>query len=163
MTGFDYAILAIVGLSISLAVMRGLVQEVMALVGWIAASWLAIHYADSISVYMPKGIPDERLRYLAAMVAIFCGVWLFAALLRITISQFLKATGLNPLDRLLGALFGLARGVLFVLLLVLLSGLTAFPQSSMWRDAMFSPPFEAAAKMAVPWLPKGLAERIKFE
>jgi membrane protein required for colicin V production len=162
-TGFDYAVLVIVGLSILLSVMRGLVQEVMALVGWAVAAWLAIHYAAPISVYMPAGIPDERLRYLAALVAIFAGVWLFSALLRITITQFLKSTGLNPLDRMLGAVFGLARGTLFVLLLVLIAGLTSFPSSRVWRDAMFSPPFEELAKLSLPWLPTALAQRIHYE
>ncbi|KAF0814998.1 Colicin V production protein [Andreprevotia sp. IGB-42] len=163
MTGFDYAVLAIIGLSILLSVMRGLVQEVMALVGWAVAAWLAIYYAAPISIYMPAGIPDERLRYLAALIAIFAGVWLFTALLRITISQFVKSAGLSPVDRLLGAVFGLLRGALFVLLLVLVAGLTSFPASSTWRNAMFSPPFEALARLSLPWIPQALAERIKFD
>ncbi|GAB7125721.1 CvpA family protein [Silvimonas sp. JCM 19000] len=163
MTLFDYLVLAILGLSILLSVMRGLVQEVMALVGWAASAWLAFHYASAVALFMPQALPTAELRYLAALVLIFFASWLFCSLIRITLGQFLTATGLKPLDRLAGSLFGLARGFLFTLMLVLLAGLTQVPQSPLWRNAMFSPMFEEAARMTLPWLPQQVAAHIHYD
>ncbi|WP_432720324.1 CvpA family protein [Jeongeupia wiesaeckerbachi] len=163
MTGFDYVVLAVLGLSILLSVMRGLTQELLALAGWVISAWLALNYAAPISHHMPAALPNEGLRYLAALVSIFCAAWLLTAIVRITLNQFLKATGLKPVDRLLGSVFGLIRGGLFVVLLVLAGGLTGLPKSELWRDAMFSPLFEQAARMTLPWLPASLAGHVSFD
>lgn len=163
MTYFDYIVLAIVGLSILLSVMRGLVQELLALAAWVLSFWLASNYAGEGMAWMPAGLPNDGLRYLAAFLAIFCAVWLATAIVRITLNQFLQVTGLKPLDRLLGAGFGLARGALLVLTLVLVAGMTSLPQTPDWRNAMFSPMFVEAAQTAKPWLPVALAERIHFD
>lgn len=163
MTVFDYAVLAIVGLSILLAVMRGLTQELLALAAWALSFWLASKYAGISVRWVPAGLPNESLRYMAAFLAIFCVVWLLSAIVRITLNQFLRASGLKPLDRLLGSGFGLLRGVLLSLMLVMVAGMTSLPRSPDWRNAMFSPLFEEAAQRAKPWLPTGLASRIRFD
>ncbi|MDR3429099.1 MULTISPECIES: CvpA family protein [Silvimonas] len=163
MTGFDYIVLGILGLSILLSVMRGLVQEVMALAGWAVSAWLAFHYSTLAAPYMPAAIPSPELRYLAALVLVFFASWIVCSLLRLTLAQFLKVSGLRPLDRLLGAGFGLVRGFLFALMLVLIAGLTSLPKSPLWRNAMFSPLFEQAAVMALPWLPQDLAGHIHYD
>jgi membrane protein required for colicin V production len=76
--------------------------------------------------------------------------------------MLLSAVGLAPLDRLLGAVFGVARGVLVAWVAVLLSGLTALPQQQWWRQALLAPPFETAVLAAKPWLPADLAKRIRY-
>lgn len=163
MTVFDYAVLTIIGLSILLSVMRGLMQEVLALSAWVISFWLASKYAGDGMSWMPEGLPSDSVRYAAAFLAIFCAVWLASAIVRITLNQFLKVSGLKPLDRLLGAVFGLSRGVLLVLMLVLIAGMTRFPQSVEWRNAMFSPLSEEVALRAKPWLPDELSRRIRFD
>lgn len=163
MTVFDYVVLSIIGLSILLAVMRGLTQELLALAAWVLSFWLASTYANTVENWMPAGLPSETLRYLAAFIAIFCAVWLLSAITRITLNQFLRAAGLKPLDRLLGAVFGLLRGMLLSLMLVMVAAMTSLPKSPDWRNAMFSPLFEEAAQRAKPWLPTGLASRIRFD
>lgn len=163
MTVFDYAVLTIIGLSILLSVMRGLAQEALALAAWVLSFWLASRYAGDGMNWMPDGLPNDSMRYVAAFLAIFCAVWLASAIVRVTMNQFLKASGLKPLDRFLGAVFGLSRGVLLVLMLVLIAGMTRFPQSQDWRNAMFSPLCEEIALQAKPWLPAELSSRIRFD
>jgi membrane protein required for colicin V production len=82
--------------------------------------------------------------------------------LRWLATLLLKASGLRPLDRVLGALFGVARGALVVLVLVLLAGLTPLPQQQWWRQALFAPPLETAVLAVMPWLPPELAKRIRY-
>ncbi|QLI82914.1 CvpA family protein [Chitinibacter fontanus] len=163
MTQFDYVALTVLGLSMLLSVMRGLTQEILALLAWVLSFWAATQFAETAAVWMPQSIPLDSIRYIAGFVVVFFVAWLLSAIVRITINQFLSATGLKPVDRFLGAAFGIVRGFLLMLTLVVLAGLTSFPKSTVWRNAMFSPLFEQSAEFVKPWLPVVLASRVKFE
>ena len=115
MTAFDYAVLLVVGVSILLSVMRGFLREVMALLAWVVAFWVANLYTASLAPMLPQSIPTPELRLLAAFVAIFLATLLVMTLISITVSHFLKAIGVGPFDRALGAVFGFARGMVIVL------------------------------------------------
>lgn len=163
MTIFDYVVLVVIGLSVLLAVLRGGVSEILSLAAWLFGFWLAQRYAGMVGAMLPPDVPSPELRLIAGFVGILLGVWFCSAIIRITVSQFVKATGLAPVDRMIGALFGVARGVLMVLAMVIVAGMTSLPHQRMWRDAMFSPPFEAMAIALKPWLPAQFASYIKFE
>ncbi|MBV8467336.1 MAG: CvpA family protein [Burkholderiales bacterium] len=163
MTSFDYVVLVVVGLSVLLAVLRGGVSELLSLASWVLGFWLAQRYAAVAAQFLPHDIVQPELRLIAGFVGILLAVWFISAIVRVTIAQFVKAAGLAPLDRVIGAVFGLARGLLICLALVIVGGLTSLPRQPVWRNAMFSPPFEAAALALKPWLPKELASRLHFE
>lgn len=163
MTAFDYAVLVIVGLSVIVSVWRGAVREVLALVSWVAAFLAAQAYAGAVSTYLPESVSNASLRLLVGFVSVFLVVLLLAALLAITFSKLVRSVGLGPVDRGLGAIFGLLRGILVVLTLVLLCGLTAAPKFPVWREAMLSPPLEAVAISVRPFLPAELSRRISYE
>jgi membrane protein required for colicin V production len=163
MTVFDYAVLAILGLSVIISVWRGAVREVLALASWIAAFLAAQTYAGPVAAYLPDSVPNASLRLLGGFVIVFLIVLLLTALLAIAISKLVRAAGLGLVDRGLGAIFGLVRGMLVVLTLVLLCGLTAAPRVPAWREAMLSPPLEAVAMSVKPFLPDELSRRISYE
>jgi membrane protein required for colicin V production len=163
MTAFDYVVLGIVGLSIIISVWRGAVREVLALASWIAAFVAAQAYATPAAAYMPGALENPALRLLAGFVLVFVLVIALTTLAAYAISRLVRAAGLGPLDRALGAVFGFLRGILIVLTLVLLGGLTAAPRSPAWRDAMLSPPLEAFAAVVKSFLPGELARRIDYE
>lgn len=162
MTSFDYAALAIVGTSILLSMMRGFLRESLSLAGWLAAFMVAKLYTTELAPLLPQAIPTQSLRLLAAFVLLFLATLLIGSLLAIALSEVFKKIGLVWLDRWLGALFGLTRGVMILGVLVLLAGLTNIPQDARWRNAMFSAPLEALVMNALPWLPKGIASHIKY-
>jgi len=163
MTAFDYAVLIIVGFSILLSVMRGMLRELLALLSWVVAFWVGNIFSVQLAPMLPAAIPNDALRYLAAFVILFALTLLVMSLITIALSETIKALGLGPADRLLGTVFGLLRGMLIVTILVLLSGLTSLPHQPFWRNAMFSAPLEAVAQMTLPWLPADLAKRINYE
>jgi membrane protein required for colicin V production len=163
MTVVDYAALAIVGLSALISVWRGAVREVLALAAWFAAFMAAQAYAPVAALYLPDSIENPALRLLAGFVCIFVLVLVLTTLVAAAISALVKSAGLGPLDRGLGAIFGVARGMLVVIILVLLCGLTTFPRTPPWRDAMLSPALEAAAVSVKPFLPYELARRIDYD
>lgn len=163
MTSFDYAVLAIIGLSMLLSMMRGFVREVLSLAGWVAAFFVAKIYTLELVPLLPQSIPTESLRYLAAFLMLFLATLLVCSLLTIALSQIFKKIGLGWLDRILGAVFGVARGVLILGVLVFLAGLTSLPQDVRWRNAMFSAPLEAMVNSLLPWMPEQIAKRIKYD
>ena len=163
MTVFDYAVLAIVLFSVVLSVIRGLVREVLALIAWAAGFIAASVFAADIAALLAPEVPDERLRLLTAFVGIFLAVLLGMSLLALLVSKLVKGAGLGLEDRVLGGVFGLARGGLIVTVLVLAAGLTALPRQPEWRDAVLSGPFETFAGHVKSWLPARLAQRITYD
>lgn len=163
MTAFDYIVLAIIGLSVFLSIMRGMVKEVLSFVGWVAAFLVAKTYTVQLVPLLPKAIPTETLQYLAGFVILFLATLLISSLLAIALSQIFKTAGLGWVDSALGAVFGTLRGILIVGVLVLLGGLTDLPKEPVWRSAMFSAPLEAMVINAFPWMPKAMVDHVKFE
>jgi membrane protein required for colicin V production len=162
MTGFDYAMLGIVGLSILISVWRGLVREVISLLSWLVALWIAARFAVVFADWMPAAITNPSARYVAAFATLFLGTIIVLELIGVLVAKLLRAVGLSFIDRLLGAIFGMARGVLIAWVLTLLGGLTALPQRDWWRDSVFAPPLQAAVLAARPLLPDEIAKRIKY-
>ncbi|MDK2126192.1 CvpA family protein [Parachitinimonas caeni] len=163
MTVFDYLVLSILGISVLISVLKGGVSEIISLAAWVLAFWLARTFTADVAAQLPPDIPTAELRLLAAFLAIFLGVWFISAIIRITISQLIKAADLAAIDRVIGAMFGVLRGLLLITVLVLLAGLTPLPKNPVWRNAMFSAPFEAVAQSLIPWLPDALAKRIHYD
>lgn len=163
MTSFDYSVLLVIGISIVVSIMRGALREVLALAGWLAAIYIAKTYAMQLIPLLPADIPTEALKILAAHVIVFFGVLLVATLLTIALSSLIRKIGLNWLNRGIGAVFGFARGLLIVSVLVFLAGLTSLPKDARWTNAMFSSPLEALVKTALPFMPKIVANHVKYD
>ncbi|MFA6178939.1 MAG: CvpA family protein [Methylophilaceae bacterium] len=163
MTSFDYAVLAIIGLSVLLSIMRGFIREILALASWVAAFFVAKIYTLELAPLLPQSIPSESLRFMAAFIILFLATLLVCSLLAIALSQLFKNMGLSWLDRMLGVIFGLARGLIIVGVLVFLAGLTSLPQDTRWRSAMFSAPLEAMVLSAMPWFPNDIAKHVKYD
>lgn len=162
MTGFDYAVLAALLLSVLLGGFRGMIREVIHLGGWIAALLLAVGFAGAFSAALPQELGHPALRLAAAFAILFLGTLLVTSALALVLGELVKSAGLGLADRLLGAGFGLARGVVIVLGCVLLAGLTTLPREPFWKQALLSPPLETAALMVVPLLPEELGRKIRF-
>ncbi len=161
MTWFDYAVIAIVGLSVLLAVIRGVVREIAALAGWVAALILSSLFAQELALLLP-GTLSPMLRTAIAYLVIFLGVLLLAGFAGVLLAKLFRAAGLGLADRAVGAFFGLMRGVLIVCVGVMLAGLTSLPKEPFWREAALSGPVETAVLAAKPVLPTDLAQRIRY-
>jgi len=162
MTVFDYLFLGLLAISALVGLWRGLVSEVIALVGWIAALLAAWLYAADVAPLLGGIISQEHWRHVAAFALVFVGVLLIAACLRFLLRELLRAAGLGSVDRFFGTLFGFARGLLIALVLVVVGGLTGMTREPWWAESLFAPPLETAVIAAKPWLPEVVAERIRF-
>jgi membrane protein required for colicin V production len=163
MTLVDITVMVIVGLSILVSLIRGLVREVLALAAWIVAFLAANLLAAPVAPWLPDAMPSEELRLLAAFACVFVVVLLAMSVLAMLASKLVKSAGLGLEDRLLGGAFGFARGMLVVMVVVLLAGLTSLPRQPVWRNAVLSGPLETLAIHSKAWLPADLAQRITYD
>ena len=163
MTLVDIAVGVIVGLSVLLSIIRGLVREVLALAAWVVAFLSANLLAAPVAPWLPDAIPTEELKLLVGFICVFLAVLIAMSVLAILASKLVKSAGLGVEDRLLGGAFGLARGMLVVMIIVLLAGLTSLPQQAVWRNAVLSGPLETLAVHSKVWLPADLAQRITYD
>ena len=163
MTEFDYLVLGILGLSVLLSILRGAIREVLSLLTWVAAFYLANRHAEDVVVYLSWAdqwsVPMRALSGFAAvfLLVLACG-WVLTRLL----SKLVSAAGLGWFDRTLGIVFGVVRGVLAVLVLVILAGLTSIPQKPFWKDAMLSAHAEDAVRIFKPHLPPSVVKWVRF-
>jgi len=162
MTIFDYVAITIIAASLLLGLWRGVVGELIALAAWVLAFFAAIEFGAHVGAAVFTGIADSGLRTLPGCAAIFVGVLVLMALLRLAVSGLIKALGLSVSDRILGLMFGIVRGVLICIVLVAVGGLTAAPKQPWWTSAALSAPLETVVLGFKPWLPDDLAKRIRF-
>ena len=163
MTWLDYAVIGVIAISVVLGAWRGLVREVISILGLVIAFLAANLFAGPVGAAMPEAIPTPELRVAAAFIAVFFGSLLVTSLLGLVLSKAMHAVGLEGLDRMAGAIFGISRGALFVLAGALLAGLTSAPRQAFWKDS-FSGAYLAQAALTVkPLLPQTLTERMRYD
>lgn len=162
MTGFDFVVLAILLASMVVSMMRGLVREVLSLLAFAAAFVSAVWWGpwgyEALTPYIETGL----LRMAVAYLGIFIGVLLIVGTINLALSTLIRSTGLAPADRGLGAMFGLARGLLIILILVVAAGYTPLPAEAWWRTAMFSSLSEQAVVGLKRQLPPEVGEWIPY-
>ncbi len=160
MTEFDYSLIAIVVFSLLLGLWRGVVYEVLSILGWPLAFMLSRYWAPGLVEIFP--VKSEAVRVALAYGLVFVAALLVWAMLVWLVSKLVAAIGLGWIDGMLGALFGVLRGALIILVLVWLAGMTKLPEQMFWREAKLSHGAEQVALMTKSWLPDNIAQRIKY-
>ena len=130
----DWAIIAVLGLSILLSLWRGFVREAVSLAGWIAAFVVANMFVGEMATFLQQWIANVTGRYVAAYALLFAGMLMVAGIVGKLSAQVVKVTGLTLLDRFLGTVFGFARGIIIVLVVVYVLRQLAPPQNLLWLD-----------------------------
>lgn len=133
MTFVDWTLLAILGLSLAIGAWRGLVFEVLSVFVWIAAFVLAQWYAPDVAAKLPMAGTAQSLRYAAGFVLVFVGTAFVAGLLVQLIKKMVASVGLRPVDRTLGAIFGLLRGAILLLAIAVVMNMTALRNQADWQ------------------------------
>ena len=153
----DIGIIALVFLSSVIGIFRGLVREVLSLVAWVAAFYIAFRFHGELASYL-SSIEPESLRNGAAFLGVFFIVLIGFSLFNYVVAKLVDSTGLSGTDRTLGVIFGVARGAAIVLVLVVLAGLTPIPDSNPWKKSTLIPHFQQAGQWLKGYLPADFAK-----
>lgn len=127
--------LAVLLASLLLGMWRGLVYEVLSVLGWIAAFVVAQWLAAEVGAALPMGDSGEALRYAAGFALVFVAAVFAGGFVAWLTKKLVEAVGLRPVDRALGGLFGLVRGVVIVLALAVVVQLTGLKTAPWWQES----------------------------
>jgi membrane protein required for colicin V production len=158
----DYCLIGLIAISALIGLSRGLIREVFSLVIWGTALWVGLHYNHIFAARLEQAIPLASARLAVSFLVIFIGILLLGGMLAFLVGKLVVTTGLGGTDRLAGLLFGVARGVLLVAVLVLVAGVTPLPAEPWWKQSKLIPPFQSLALWLRTQIPSGLAAQVKF-
>ena len=137
----DVVILMIVAVSCLFGLGRGFVRETLSLLSWIAAIVVARIYAQSLAPLFAGWVDSDTMQYVVAFALLFIVVLIAGAVVISLFGRLVSATGLKLTDRLLGAVFGVARGIVLCMLLVFI-GNDVFATEVWWQSSRFIPQLE---------------------
>jgi membrane protein required for colicin V production len=157
----DYVIIGIIALSALIGLARGLIREVISLAVWIvavAAAWL---FYQPVAAELEPWIATPSVRIGAAVLLLIIGVLILGAVIAWLLTTLVDKTGLSGTDRLLGIVFGAARGAVLVAILVFLASLTPVTQDPWWQESDLLVHFQILADWMLAQVPPDVTERIK--
>ncbi len=162
MTVVDFGIVTIIAVLLVLGLIWGFVKIAIALGTWLAASTISFSFAPNLAASMLTSIESPPLRLAAAMGILFVLTIMLGALVSFIVRQFISKTGLSGLDRVLGLLIGGSLGMMVVIALVFVAGLTNAPSYSWWQASLLIERFEVLALWIQGYLPADIARYFSY-
>ncbi len=134
----DIVILIVIVFSLAFGLWRGLIKEVLSLLTWIAALLVSRVYSEPLAGLMTGMVENEGIRYVSAFAILFFVVMMLGTFLNSLMSKLLSVAGLKLADRLLGAGFGMARGVIIVLVIMFIANMFV-SETELWHQSQLVP------------------------
>lgn len=159
MSWLDLVIIGIILISALISLVRGFVKESISLVSWILAGFIAFRYFSALAELLLPYVESPTIRTGVAFSVLFVFTLIVGAIINFMASQMVSKTGLSGTDKTLGMVFGAARGVLIVTLIVLLGSLTPMPEEAWWQDAGTIKYFSQLANWLKDILPQDISGR----
>lgn len=157
----DYVIIGLIALSALIGFSRGLVREVLSLVMWLGAGFIAWTFHKALAVELTPWISTPSVRLGAAFLMLVFAVLILGAILGHLLGVLVEKTGLTGTDRMLGVVFGTARGALLVAMVVFLAAFTPLPEDPWWQESRLIGRFQVLAEQILEQVPADLIERLK--
>ena len=132
LSGVDWGIIVVLSLSTLLSLWRGFVREALSLLGWVAAFLVAHLFVDELALQLSVAIANVTGRYIAAYAILFVSTLVVFTLVVKVATSLVRAAGLSVLDRVLGTIFGFARGVILILVAVYVIKQLVSPADQQW-------------------------------
>ena len=160
MSWVDLIIIAIIIISALISLVRGFVKESISLASWILAGFIALRYFPPLADLLEPYIESPTIRNATGFAILFVTSLIIGAIINYMASQAVSKTGLTGTDKSLGVVFGAARGMLIVTMLVLLAGLTPMPSEPWWNDSAMIEFFTDMANWIKDVMPQDVASRL---
>ena len=152
----DLVLLGVFVLSVLVGLWRGFVFEIVSLLGWLLAYVIANSAGPFLADLVPLGSTDPQVRLWAAYIVVFVLVLLTCTLLARLLRALVSATPLSFVDRLLGGVFGVARGTLILVVVATLVTLSPWAGSTTWKNSHGALWLGLALEGLKPILPQSL-------
>ena len=150
----DYIIAGVIGLSIIISFFRGLLKEAISLITWFLAFIISLKFSPSVSTLFHSMIHSDTARHVIAVLLLFLIVLIIGMLCNKLAHKLVSASGLGLLDRFLGFIFGAARGLLFVIILLLMINVSPYQQSDWAKQSELAPYFQSYVELFKKMMPQ---------
>lgn len=160
MSWLDWALLAVLVVSALVGLWRGLVYEVLSVAGWVLAFVLAQAWAEPASRLLPMEVAAEPLRLAAGFALVFIAVAFAAGLLSWLIKKVVESVGLRPVDRVLGGVFGVVRGLVILLGITLVVSMLPLSAQAGWQASPVAQTLSASLHTLKPLLPDAVSRHL---
>lgn len=154
MTWFDYALIIIIALSALVGLYRGIIREILSLVGWVLSFWLAIRYSHYLSGTFEGTIANDELRYGLSYATILVVSLIVFMIASYFVGKVFSLPGVGFVNRSIGMLFGVFRGLLIATILVFFGNMTAYANDPLWKQSTLIPTFSEIATWAMDFRSK---------
>ena len=162
MLPFDIVLLCALGLFVLHGIVRGFVRSLVSLLSWVVALLLATQWAPVVARTLAGwGFPGPPAP-VVGFVAVFVAVLLVGTVIGHAVARMLRAVGLGLVDRTFGALFGLVRGAVLLVVVALVAGITWLPRHVWWQNSQVAPRLAQLALALAPYLPPAWADRLDY-
>jgi membrane protein required for colicin V production len=153
-TWIDWSLSGIIALSTVISLIRGFTREVLSLITWILAIWVAIKFTVPAAEFLKEDITSPELRLIAAFAGLFIATLIAGSLVNYIISRLVTTTGLSGTDRLLGSIFGIARGLIVGVLLIVAAGFTPIVNQPAWKETKLIATFQPLTEWLLSFVPQ---------
>lgn len=157
----DYIVIAIIVVSTIISLMRGFVRQLISLFSWVLAFYIALRFGPALSAHLADYITLEPARRGIAFFLLFVVVVLFGSLVGLMASKLVSAANMGLGDRLLGMLFGAARGIIVVLILTFFLGLSPLAEEPWWNQSPLLAYSRELMLLVLSWMPENLGEILR--
>ena len=138
----DYAILAILLISSLISLKRGFVKEALSMANWVLAFFIAVTFRDPLASLLVEHIVTPSLREMVAFAVLFAATLIVGAMVNHLIGEVVRMTGLAGTDRFLGVIFGVIRGFVVIMAVLILSPtILSIDQDPWWQESLLIPKF----------------------
>lgn len=158
----DYIITGLLALSVIVGIFKGFAKQAYSLLAWCSAIVVGIFFSHDFTWLIQGYISDPLARLAAAFAALNLITLIVTGLVGILLGIVLTSKRLSVLDRLGGMVLGAAHGALFMIIALLLTGLSALPKSPWWQQSKLIPPFQTASAWLSLHLPSDFTKKIHY-
>ena len=157
----DIIIAVIIVISLLIGLFRGFIREILSLFSWLGAIWIAFNFAATGGQYLEPYISQPPLRIVVAFAVIFIVALISFSIISYLLYKLLSIAGISGVDRSLGTLFGLIRGLVIVAFLILASNFMDFSSQPWWKESLLVSYFSPLTELITSLLPEDISEFVK--
>ena len=158
----DILVILVLFASLIFGFFRGFVKELMSLVAWMSAFFVAYYFSSSVAIVLPFDA-EFSIKYVTGFVLIFIFVLIVSSILIKFISTFVHKIGLGASNIILGGLFGILRGVIIVYFLIFVIEKTSFGEDLTWQQSNSIVLIKLVVEKTFPYLPQDWLNNVKYE
>lgn len=157
----DLFFLALVAISALIGLFRGFLREALSLAAWVLAFVVALKFGPQAAEYLTDYVSVPSVRLATAYTLLFLATLIIGAIINFFVGKMVRATGFSGTDRVLGLLFGVARGLAILVIAIMLARLTVVKDDPWWKESLTISYLEPWAETLQSWLPDDMDQQMR--